>query len=84
MARHRAPVASRVLNRAETAAYIGYSVTWFAERLPELYAKGFPAPLPLLERWDRHAIDRWLDRLGGNMPMTVEDERDAWARAARG
>ena len=44
----------------------------------------FPKPLPLLERWDRHAVDRWLDRLGGEAPRTVDDEHDAWLRAANG
>ena len=83
-ARRRPAIAPRVMNRGETAAYIGYSATWFGEHLQELYIKGFPQPLPLLERWDRHAVDRWLDRLGGEAPMTEQDEADAWLRAARG
>jgi hypothetical protein len=72
------------MNRGETAAYIGYSATWFTEKLPELYALGFPRPLPVLDKWDRHAVDRWLDRLGGEAPRSEADEIDAWARAAGG
>ena len=72
------------MNQAETAGYIGYSTTWFGSRLGDLYAMGFPKPLPLLERWDRHAVDRWLDRLGGEVPLSEHDEHDAWMRAANG
>jgi hypothetical protein len=72
------------MNRVETAGYIGYSLTWFNAKLDELYARGFPKPLPVLERWDRHAVDRWLDRLGGEAPRTAHDEHDAWMRAANG
>lgn len=84
MGRRRTAIAPRVLNRVETAEYIGYSASWFGARLPVLYAKGFPKPLPILERWDRHAVDRWLDRLGGDLPLTEHDEQDAWMRAANG
>ena len=72
------------MNRGETAAYIGYSPGWFSAKLPELYALGFPRPLPLLDKWDRRAVDRWIDWLGGEAPRTEADEADAWARAARG
>lgn len=84
MPKRRLPFVPRVMNRIETASYIGYSATWFAENLPRLYAGGFPKPLPLLDRWDRHAVDRWLDRLGGEAPATEQDDADAWLRAAHG
>ena len=84
MPRRRIVIAPRVMNQAETAGYIGYSPAWFGAKLGGLYAMGFPKPLPLLERWDRHAVDRWLDRLGGEAPRTVGDEHDAWMRAANG
>lgn len=72
------------MNRTETAAYIGYSPTWFSEHLDELYRRGFPRPLQLLDRWDRRAVDLWLDRLGGIEPAPAEREADAWMRAANG
>lgn len=84
MPKRRLPIAPRVMNRTETACYIGYSTTWFNEKLPHLYAGGFPRPLPLLDRWDRIAVDRWLDRLGGEAPATEQVEADAWLRAANG
>ena len=83
MPKHRALIAPRVMNKTDTAAYIGRSATWFGENLPRLYAGGFPKPLPLLDQWDRNAVDRWLDRLGG-APATDRDESDAWLRAANG
>lgn len=72
------------MNRTETAGYIGYSSSWFDEHLPRLYAGGFPKPLPLLERWDRWAVDRWIDRLGGEAPESEQDDAAAWLRAANG
>jgi hypothetical protein len=74
----------RVMNRGETAGYIGRSATWFGSRLGDLYAVGFPKPLPFLDQWDRHAVDRWLDRLGGEVPLSERDEADAWLRTANG
>jgi hypothetical protein len=82
--RSRATLPPRVIGRSETAGYIGRSATWFASRLGDLYAMGFPKPLPFLDQWDRHAVDRWLDRLGGDVPLSQRDEADAWLRAANG
>ena len=72
------------MNKVETAAYIGRSSTWFTTQLGTLYASGFPRPLPLLDSWDRFAVDRWLDRLGGEVPLREHDEHDAWMTAAHG
>ena len=58
------PVA-RGLNVVQTAAYLGKSVSWFMRHRPELERFGFPPRLPMMDAYDRHAIDDWLDRLGG-------------------
>lgn len=61
----RLPYWPRVLNEAEAAAYVGLSPTTFAKRVAE---GAIPPPVPLSQRrigWDRLALDRWVDGLGG-------------------
>jgi hypothetical protein len=71
----------RGMNDAETASYIGRSLTWFTEHLPELEAAGFPPKLPIIDLRDRAAVDRWLDAQGGLISAT-RDFDDAWMKAA--
>jgi hypothetical protein len=56
---------ARGLNIAQTAAYLGKSTTWFMQHRPELEKFGFPKRLPMMDAYDRCAIDDWFDRLGG-------------------
>jgi hypothetical protein len=72
----------RGMNVAETAAYLGCpSTTCFVEHRSALEAAGFPRPLPLLETYDRIAIDRWLDEQGGS-ESALRNFSDAWMKAA--
>lgn len=51
----------RGLTAYEVAYYLGVSETHFHRKLPELRRAGFPEPDSLLRRYDKAAIDRWLD-----------------------
>lgn len=47
---------------AEAAARrLGVAVRVFLERLPNLIARGFPAPDPDTGNFDLDAVDRWCD-----------------------
>lgn len=53
----------RLLMREEVARLLRLSRRAFSRRQAELEAAGFPPPLPgLPDRWDRVAIEAWLDR----------------------
>lgn len=54
----------RVLLEAEVAGLLRLGLEEFRAALPGLRAAGFPPPLPGLPvpRWDRPAIEAWLDR----------------------
>jgi hypothetical protein len=80
----RPPIAPRVLNHTETAAYIGKSATWLVEHRAELESRGFPSRLPLVDGYDKAAIDTWLDLLGGAMPQSPAECDAAWMRASHG
>ena len=81
--RPKTPIVPRVLNNAETAAYLNRSTTWLSERMPELVEKGFPPKLPFVDGWDKNAVDAWLDRIGGNIDETDPAQYDkAWTAAA--
>ena len=81
-ARPRLPIAPRIMNDAETAAYLGKSQTWFAKHREELEARGFPKRLPFVDGRDRAAVDAWLDQLGGRAPRSEADFDNAWMEAA--
>ena len=78
----------RLLTADETARMLRVSTRVFRRRLNELARAGFPPPVPgLPERWDRVAIEAWLDR---QMPAPArlqdparEVERVLLARAQR-
>ena len=81
--RRRVDPRPRVLSVAQTADYIGRSLSWFSEHREELEARGFPRPLPVVDGYDRVAIDACLDRLGGE--LDAPDDFDvAWERASNG
>lgn len=74
----------RVLSKHEAASYIGKSTSWMDAHAEELYACGFPRPLGILGGYDRAAIDRWLEGLGGNAAPDAKDHDGAWMRASGG
>ncbi len=61
----------RMLSRAELAAYLGHGPAAFARLLHELYEIGLPSPDITLQRWDRVAVDEWLDSIGGGRRTMV-------------
>ena len=67
----------RLLNRSQAAAYCGYSPGQFSRLVS---AGVLPAPVRALRRWDKKALDLWLDRLSGITPDQPEDAFDKWAR----
>jgi predicted DNA-binding transcriptional regulator AlpA len=53
----------RLLLAEEVARLLRLTPRVFRRRRAELEAAGFPPPLPgLPDRWDRAAIEAWLDR----------------------
>jgi len=65
---HTAPdpiISPRLLTLATLAAYLGQTETELLRLMPDLDPLGFPAPMPPFDRWDRAAVDRWLDRQSG-------------------
>ena len=54
----------RLMTEAEAASYLGRDVAWLRANLDRLEEMGFPAPLDAVDRYDRAAIDKWLDALG--------------------
>lgn len=59
----RATIEPRLLTKEQAAAYCGVSPPVFSDKCPV-------KPVALgeserLRRWDRNALDEWIDRLGG-------------------
>lgn len=82
MARRRPRLYDQVPNRGmaavETAYYLGLSQGRFAELLAALQAEGFPTADPTTGRYDRRAVDLWLDRRAGLAePCSDLDQRIA-------
>ena len=76
-----APLAPRVLNVENTAAYIGVGLS----KLNEMRKLGvFSVPtLPYGAYFDIHRVDEWLDSIGG--AENVEEAlQKAWLEAADG
>ena len=63
--RPRPSIDPRGWSEFEAAAYIGRSADWLRDNRERLRAAGFPAPVDVLGRYDRAAIDRWFDRMSG-------------------
>ena len=55
----------RMLTESEIAEYLGRDLGWLRLNLATLTARGFPAPLPGIDRYDRLAVDAWLDVQAG-------------------
>jgi hypothetical protein len=79
--RCRSELEPRGLTEADCARYLGRSVTWFQQHRDELRERGFPERLPLLDLYDRRAVDRWMDELG-DPNCAARDWSGAWHRAA--
>jgi len=85
------PITPRLLTAAQTANYLGYRCTAILRSLPVR-----PLRISLTDaggspRWDRAALDRWLDEMSNlgsvltndHEPAGVEAELTEW-RARRG
>lgn len=71
---------SRLLSGAEAAAYYGVKPATFSQWVA---AGRAPKPLPGTHRWDRRALDLFLDKLSGIpvSPVSKEDrEREEWEK----
>ena len=66
----------------DVAYYLGFAnVKTFQSRLPKLRKLGFPDKIGALNRWDRAAIDRWLDEQSGLAEQSaLEKAREALER----
>lgn len=81
----------RLMNMDQTAEYLGASRSWFSRKRDQLEQSGFPLPaLPHDQfggaRWDRKAIDLWLDRKSNilvNVSIKKTDAFDQHAVDAR-
>lgn len=59
------PIAPRMLTAEQAAAYLGYATTGLLANIPVKpvqMAESGPGSQP---KWDRAALDAWLDRLSG-------------------
>ena len=61
----------RLLNDAEMCEYLGLEISRFRILRPTLEARGFPVPLPDFDRYDRSAVDAWIDVESGLTPATI-------------
>jgi hypothetical protein len=82
--RQRLALPPRGLTDAEVAAYLGRSPTWFQEHKTELIEAGFPSKVPIIDLWDREAIDRWFDKMGDPDERLGRNWSQAWQKAAAG
>lgn len=60
----------RLIGGNDVAAYLDMARSTFDQRRPRLEAAGFPKPVLQRDqfgsmKWDRHAIDAWLDQRSG-------------------
>jgi integrase len=65
------PVRRRLLEDTELCDYLGLELSRFRILRPALEARGFPVPLPDFGRYDRKAVDTWLDAESGLTPTTT-------------
>jgi len=54
-------IESRDVPPEEAACRLGIKPNIFADKLPNLFARGFPRPDPDTGNFDLQAIDRWMD-----------------------
>ncbi|MEM7223448.1 MAG: hypothetical protein AAF495_10740 [Pseudomonadota bacterium] len=68
-------IAPRGLPKACAMLYCGFEPG--SRKFAKLVSDGLlPAPLPGTEIWDRKALDKALDKLGG---LDNDDEREGWS-----
>ena len=71
----------RLLNRTEAAAYCGFKPSAFSGHV---LAGRLPPALPGIKKWDRAAIDQFLDQASGlAKPEAMNDNTDPWAEYDR-
>lgn len=80
---HRRPsVAPRLLSAEQAASYLGYATTALLANIPvrpvQMAEKG-PGSLP---KYDRRALDAWLDKLSGLSVANAGPEEEDVAEAA--
>lgn len=67
----------RLLSRTEAAAYCGFKPTAFGEHVR---SGRLPPAMPGLKKWDRKALDMFLDQASGiAKPEATNDNVDPWA-----
>lgn len=62
-----------LIDIAAVARRLGRSRSWFYEHRKELERQGFPAPLPIVDRWDPAAVDAWIAGCG-RMAQAVQKD----------
>lgn len=77
----------RGLTGQECAWYLGLGTTQFDTVRDALRDAGFPAADPITGRYDRRAVDRWLDQRAGLVDTPANDDIMAglrqWARGGQ-
>lgn len=63
----------RLLDAGEVAFYLGVDLTHFKSNRIAFEVLGFPAPLKMFGRWDKRAVDAWLDAQSGLKEMVIEN-----------
>lgn len=84
MIRHR--VDPRDVPPSKAARRLHLSLAGFNEKLPELWARGFPRPDPTTGHYSLPAIDRWMDARDGltaSNPARDDQEQIINERIAR-
>lgn len=71
----------RGMRSRDVAAYLGLSTAGFYSKRAGLEAAGFPRADPLTRRFDRDAIDAWLDQRAGLDHSPTKEVRRAWIEA---
>jgi hypothetical protein len=74
----------RGMTEADVAYHLGRSLTWFQQHKAELIEAGFPPKLPIIDLYDREAVDRWLDQQGDPNERARRAFTDVWQKAALG
>lgn len=75
------------MTTAEVARALGYRMSTFYSKLPQLRKEGFPERDPLLRKWHRPDIEAWLEARRTNVStksaeqILLERSRN-WHRAA--
>jgi predicted DNA-binding transcriptional regulator AlpA len=57
----------RMIDLASVARRMGRSRSWIYRKMDDLNRLGFPAPHPVIGRWDSALIEGWLDQQAANV-----------------